>query len=348
MTAATRNDVKFALILQWPHMMYPAFSGEYFAAQVSWIADAIENSAYFRMPDGKPLLGLFNHSGWSANPNRWQQIKDAIGEPIFAVGNNISLAQTLALQGVFAYEYANTGLSGAGRHAYSEVMADDASRDGAVPGMQRVSNRSVYLDRRPFVNPTVFTDQPTQPQWVATMQSAIASTQKVAIIGTWDEFAEQGIGLAPSIQEVTRYLDGIDWARNNSWPMSYTFKWSANWLSCGTSGAWVEYFPDPSGVPGAHDGDQLHSSEVGATRSITLPRLKSCDVYAETGPDCGVFEVYADGVLAATVDSHAPAQTTSALVASLTFPGPLATHTVQVRVTSGTTKLDYFHPTYVP
>jgi hypothetical protein len=79
-------------------------------------------------------------------------------------------------------------------------------------------------------------------------------------------------------------------------------------------------------------------------------RLKSCNVYAETGPDCGTLEVYTDDEdePTATVDCYAATQTTSALVAAVTFSGPLSAHTIKARVASGTIKLDYFEPTYVP
>jgi hypothetical protein len=189
------------------------------------------------------------------------------------------------------------------------------------------------------------------------MRSAMNPSQKLVVIAAYNEIAEAGAGVVPTVQEGTRYLDVIEWTKHpGNAPSSYSFNWSANWLSCGSSGTWAEYFPDPSGVQGAHDGDQLISSEAGAARWITIERAISCDIYAETGPDCGILEVFKDGNLDQVIDCYAPARSVSVPVATVSFSGTPTLRTVRVRVTgskraessSAQIKLDKFRPTIAP
>lgn len=358
--SAHKTDVKFCFILQYEWTVNYA-SRRYFAAMQTLIANACADPAYMRI-NGQPLVILYNDGtagGWAGNVADWNTLKTAIGTTVYGLAiSSVSLAQACSLQGVVLYEYNGTSVSTVGRHPYNDVYQSDIAHDAAASGLQRQTSRTAYLDRRTFAaeSATAWSDQPTMPEWLNSLSSGIGSTQHVMLIATWDEVAEQGIGLSPSVQEGTKYLDGIDMVKNGNYPSSYTFNWSGNWKTCVKTAGWSEFFPDPNGVQGAHDGDQVISSTTGDTATITLNNMRAADVFAETGPDCGIVEILADAVVVATVDCFAASQTTSAKIATVTFSGPLASHTLAVRVTgtknasssSVQIKFDYFKPTYAP
>jgi hypothetical protein len=355
--SANKDDVKFAFILQYGWIGIGAGK---FQEMCDYIADAVSDSAYMRI-DGKPLIVLYNDAqpnGWEANPDKWEQLKDTIGEAVYGGAiNSSSMRIELGLQ--FNVTYGPNGAlpAGTGRRSFAALRAIDESHDGTSFGSDRCSSRTLVLDRRPFVSEagTTWVDQGTQPEVVAHLQSGMAPSQKIMVIYSWDEVTEGGPGITPTFQEGDRYLRALDAARNANYPSTESFKWSFNWLSCGSSGTWAEHFPDPNGVPGCHDGDQVHSTDTGAYKTITLSAFESCEIYAETGPDCGILEVLKDDVLDQTIDCYAASQTVSALVATVTF-GALATHTLKVRVkgtknassSSVKIKLDYAVPVYIP
>ena len=361
--SAHKADVKFCFILQYAWIMHA--SGAYKQAFFDWIAARVADSSYMRI-GGKPFVILYNdglNGGWTNNVADWDQLKTTIGEAVFGAAiSSVGLAQACSLQCVVTYGPNGTlvaPFATNGRHAYADLHQVDLSHDAAAAGLSRASSRTAMMDRRPKTTPessTPWSDQPTQPEWVAAMQDGTASGQKTLLISAWDEVTENGPGIVPTTQEGSRYLDAIDWVRNNNWPSTYSFAWSANWKSCGTSGTWTEYFPDPNGVQGAHDGDQIISSAAGDYRSITMNEFLACDVYAETGPDCGILEIYKDGVLDQTIDCYAAGQSVSVKVATVTFSGIPNTHTIRAQVkgtknassSSVQIKLDYFKPTYIP
>lgn len=321
--SAHKTKVKFALLI--PYQMIQWGSGTHFDDFVDWIAEKTTDAAYFKVINNRPLIALYNDSfsgGWAGNVDDWTTLKNAIiaaggGTPWGVSVNSVTMFGNLSLQGNMRYEYNGVPLSGNGRHSYAELITADASGDGALPGGQPVSSRTVIMDRRPFASPesaTVWTDLPTQPQWVSTLQSGMVSTQKFVIIAAWDEVAEVGPGILPTVQEGTRFLDGLGWVRSLPKPSTFTYEIDATSLYQTTTGSWSEVFPDPDGVQGAHDTDEVSSSNTGDSKAFSHARMTGCGLYASKGPDRGIADIEVDDVDVADVDLYAASPVVHQLV----------------------------------
>jgi hypothetical protein len=361
-----KKDMKFALLLQWGWMVYPVGTGKYFHSFVEWIADKVRDPQYQRI-DGKPLIVLYGDGtdgdgGWKGHPDRWTELKSAVGEPIFGVSvNSISMLQALDLQGNMLYGPNGADHSGTGRRSYAAQMAIDALRDGAVPGALPISSRTALNDHRPLVaeNPessTWWVDQPAQPEWVSTMDSAIRNGQKLVVVYSWNEITESGPGIVPTIQEGTRYLDAIGWVRDRRFPASYTYPLDFSSLYVASEGSWIYSFPDPPNVIAAHDGDEVLSQTPGDYKEFTHPALQELHIHATTGPDRGKMDLLQDCGNQLTVDLYSASPEVSADVAILRFRGAPTAHSVRVTVrgdknpasSSVEVGLDYAEVTYSP
>jgi len=334
-----KTDVKFAFIIFYTWIMYPGGSGDYAQAQFDYIAAKMQDPAYFRK-GGKPVIVVWN-DGFAADVPAWDQLKTTIGEPVYGISvNSVSLFEALSLQANMLYEYNGEALSaGNGRKAYTEVITSDTSRDGAVPGAERISNRTLYMDRRTFASPesaTKWTDQPTRPQFMAQVASGILQTQKLLIFSTWNEIAEQGIGMTPSEQEGARYLDDLRAVRTQSFPVESSYE-----LNCATtpealpgsgvarSGTCTYSVQDPSGVAGAHDHDEMISANTNDYLEIEHKGVNELGFYAIKGPDRGIVTFTADGAGATDVDLYASVQSSQRVLVWSHVFGDAQTHTIR-------------------
>jgi hypothetical protein len=356
-----KRDIKFALLLQHGWMMHPDGTGAYFQAYSDWIAKQVRDPQYQRI-DGKPLIVLYNDAragSWINDVAGWEQLKATIGEEVFGVSvNSVAMLRNCSLQANMTYGPNGALLGGSGRRGYDEQMALDAKRDAGVPGAQRISSRTALSDRRPFMPETVTTwiDQPTQPQWFSAIRSAIPRTQKAVIIYSWNEVSEGGPGIVPTFQEGARYLDAIDWARKGEAPSTYTYPVDFSWLYVTSSGTWTESFPEVRSTVAAHDGDEVLSSTAGDYKEFEHQALREVHIHATTGPDRGMIDITVDVGSPQTIDLYSPRTRISADVATLTFTGAPARHTVRLTVRgdknpaskSAMVGLDYAQVSYDP
>lgn len=358
-----KNDIKFALLLQYTWMMFPDMTGAYFQAYCDWIAKQVQDPQYQRV-DGKPLIALFNDqerngSGWANDVDRWTQLRDTIGEDVFAVAvNSIPMVKNCSLQAFMNYGPNGALLGGSGRRSYDEQAALDVRRDGALPGAERISSRTAFSDRRAFMpeDKTTWVDQPTQPQWFASMKGAVPPTQKFVIIYSWNEVSEGGPGILPTFQEGSRYLDALEWVRSGEVPATYTYPLDFSWLYVTSSGAWAEQSALPSHGVSPHDGDEVTSSTAGDYKEFAHPALREVHIRATRGPDRGMIDITSDIGDAQTVDLYSAHTIVSADVATVVFGGAPATHSIRVTVrgdknpasTAAIVGLDYAEVTYAP
>lgn len=350
-------------------LSYPASNNwKYLDALASYVANLMTNPRYHRI-NGLPALGMFGVGGGAAGPTisaaQWTQFLAPMGgkRAVYAVqtGNVSSAIATYDLQGFFAYGIQNL-TPNQGQQPWTVMQGLDDNNTLSPPtGAFRVAQVTPANDGRALDTTTssrTWIDQPTQVQLIQHLSNALRSRAH-QLITLWNESAEEGLAFHPTTQEGTRYLDAMTDARTGRLRSSYTYKINAANSDAAiveSSGTWTYAGPLPTGVSGAHDADQVVSSETNAYKKLIHIRMTACDVYAETGPDCGVTEIYKDDVLDQTIDCYAASQTTSTRIATVTFSGPLVGHTVKALVkgtkngssSSVQIKLDYFKPTYTP
>jgi hypothetical protein len=187
------------------------------------------------------------------------------------------------------------------------------------------------------------------------LQSGTAIQNKLMVVGTWDEIGETR-GIVPTAQEGTRFLDAIGWARGLPKSSSYTYEIDMTSLVQTTTGTgWTEVFPDPNGIQGAHDGDEVSSSTTNDAKSITHPTMTRCGIRSSTGPDRGIFTPNVDGVDQANVDLYSAIPAVHQLVWQSSVLA-VGTHTCKLTVTgtkngsssSVNVQPDSWQITYVP
>lgn len=149
-------------------------------------------------------------------------------------------------------------------------------------------------------------DQPTQPelqQFVADAFGTNTSPQSFWIYA-WNETAEGGPGIVQTAQEGTRYTDALKWGRGLPHPNLYTYELSLQSLVMSNSGTWTLVQPASFGIQGAHDSDEISSSNTGDFKSLTHARMTKCELMASTGTDRGIVEADVDGSFVANVDLY--------------------------------------------
>lgn len=350
-------------------MTYPAGDPfKYFTAFSNYVANLMADPQYLKI-DGKPVIGLFGIGGGAAGPTitvtDWQNFLAPMGGQagVFAIEmtGTDSRAVTYGMQASFKYGVQNLP-GGLGHQPFSLSMAQDMARWTPAAGLLKIAQITPANDGRALdtvVTTRTFVDQPSQPQWLEFLVNGLGLSGSKHAMTFWNESAEEGAAVHPTAQEGSRFLKGIKWARTGQYDSTCTYPvnaYNADTEIVASSGTWTYVGPLPTGVVGAHDRDQVISANVGDYKELIHARLIACDVYAETGPDCGIVEIYKDGVLDQTIDCYTAGQATSVKIATVTFTGPVTDHRVKALVkgtkngasSSVQIKLDYFNPTFVP
>lgn len=356
MASANKADVNFSMMFQGAHLLYK--SGAYYSAFLARAKTYTQDSGYQKI-NGIPVIFFFDTT--TLTTANWTEFKSVFGNP--GVGfygvmldGNTSEATRLGLQAVGQYGPRNLPV-GSGRQPFSAQAAADQAK-WTIGGFQKVCTVTPMQDRRTFLSSTVFVDLPTTDQWLSLLMTATDQTGcKTVIVYAWSEICEGGPGIVPTTQEGTRFLDVIDWVRNSNFPSTYTEKVGAETSGVITTGGsgWSYRFPDPSGIQGAHQGDEVISSTAGDYKMITVPECHSVEIWATKGPDRGKADIDTDGSFNQTVDLYNAVEQVSVLVATLNF-GVVATHTVKFRVrgdkngasSSVQCGIDYFKPVREP
>lgn len=349
-------------------LSYPSTNEwKYLDAFADYVAALMQHPQYLRVR-GRPVIGLFGLSPTGHGPDmdltRWQQFLTPLGGQagVYAIemDGNVSKGQELSMNAL--YPYGVQSLPASQGHKPWTLLADveRAAFGGAVPGFDPISRLTPCADSRGLatsVDARTFEDQPTMPQWYEHVRDGMRVAGARMGMTFWNELAEEGPACVPTLQEGTRYLDGIRWAARFRRDDTYTYPinaYNADPAIVENSGTWTYVGPLPTGVAGCHDRDQVISANTGDYKKLIHVRLLEVDVYAETGPDCGIAEIYKNDVLDQTIDCYATSQTTSAKIATVTFSGADGTVKVLVKGTKHASsssvqiKLDYFDLTYVP
>jgi hypothetical protein len=346
--------VPYALVLQASQLGYPSASFAHFDPQVTRIAAAVKEPNYWRI-DGKPVLFLYDVLDSTSFPlAKWQQLKDAIGEPVFAVSaiHNASSVTYASLQGETSYG-PNPGLpsSPQTRGSYQLGLSEDSAGWGALPGTFSCVSLNPTQDRRPL-GPTAYRDRPTMPEWIRAVRKASSFYQagvgypKLGTIYSHSEIAEGG-GFN-NIQEVSPttgrswMIDGFAYATKNAAPpASYQYEVSGSNVGAYIvrTGTWTTEGPtagaanDGSQLDGAHDSDEDTSSTTNDTHTFSHERVSLLTLYTTTGPDRGIAAISVDGGAETMVDLYAAVQTRHAAAWTSGALDGSATHTVSVRAT---------------
>jgi len=338
---------------------------KYFDAFATYIANLMTDPQWLTI-DGLKVLGIFGGSGPQLDVTRYAQLTAPMGGPsavyLIQMDGNTSKASELGAKALFKYGIGLLPLN-QGHKPYSLSSNADIANWTPSSGRQQIVQFTPTNDSRALhttVDSTTWVDLPTQNQFYSLVNAALLTGGSKAAITIWNELAEESICLSPTAEENGRLLQAVKWARKpQSKPTTFTYK--VNFNNADTSivqvnGAGTYVGPIPTGVNGCHERDQLILSTTGHYRQLTLERMTACNVWVEKGPDCGILEVYKDGVLDQTIDCYASVQSISVNVATVTFSGAPATHTVKV-VVKGTKNIlsssvqikgDFFEPTYVP
>lgn len=300
---------------------------KYLDAQCAFADSFMGDPRYKRTKSGKPYLGIISSIIDEAH---WTQCLTHMthGTP-FVIGQP-NCAGLTPCDTTFVYGVQNLP-AGAGQHAYVDLEAQDKTKWTGIGA----ATMNWLADRRPFSPGTIWVDQPTQPEAVRHITDAINSAAGAfgGVFTIWNELAEEGPGALQTAQEGTRYTDALRWARTpGAKPILYTYELTLNSLYVATTGSWTVQQPGPVGILGAHDSDEISSSNTGDSKSLTHPSVKQFGLFASKGPDRGIVEVDIDGSLVTTVDLYAASPSVHQLVwQSATLP--VTSHTVSFIVT---------------
>lgn len=311
-----KNNVKFAFIINGVQFAFPAAGNAAVWPNATpfanWVLDKMNDPNYMRI-DGKPLVGVYNGAtagvfDWT--PAHWNDFK-AITGPVFGLAaQSQTLMLNLGLQGAFTYGPNGNQLSGTGEKTASALMAADATHWVSSFGSTITISTTFFQDARPFNLASAYADKHSQPQLLAHIQAGLAvPSAKTWIAYAHSEETEGGPGAAITFQEGSRHYDAMAWARGAARPARYTYELSCH--SAATSGSnviilsgtWAYQFPDPSGVQGAHDNDEMWTSTAGASVKLNLhDRLQSVTLIGSKAPGLGTATIKANGIIVGTAD----------------------------------------------
>lgn len=293
-------------------LAFPNNTYKYVNSFCAHIDSLMSDPRWLRTKSGGYFLGFFNAS--TIDSTHYNQcLAQFTHSPLYIVfDGGSSSGSPLTHNTAFWYGVQNLP-SGAGQHAYVDLEAQDKAKwTGSNAGTM-----NWLTDRRPFTPGTIWVDQPTQVEALRHITDAINSSAGITfgVYTIWNELSEEGPGALQTAQEGTRYTDALKWARvPSSKPLSYTYELTLNSLAMGSSGTWTVLQPDPTGVLGAHDSDELSSANTGDFKSVTHQAMTKCGLFAHTGPDLGILTANVDGVDIADVDLYTPTNLVHQLV----------------------------------
>ena len=328
---------------------------KYLNAQCDYIDGLMADSRYIRTrSSNRPYLGIYSSAAIDAS--HWNTCLGRMthGTPYVVVcDGNTSQTTALGAQAT-AFYGPNLLPTGNGQHPFTDAIAKDIT----VWGGGNNSASVVLLDNSSFAATPRWVDDPTMPQIFTHVKAAAATSGSLGVyIYAWNELAEGGGGMVRTAQNGTRWIDGVRWGKNGQTrPSTYTDELTLNSLYVTTTGAgWTEVFPDPNGVVGAHDSNEIQSATTNDAKSLAHERMTQCALVAHTGPDEGIVTPNVDGVDQTDVDLYTASSLTRQLVwTSSTLSD--ATHTCKFTVkgtknassSSVNVKLDSVRVTFHP
>lgn len=368
-----KNRMKFALLLQGISLRYPypgfpghpansTDGGAYLTQWASYVATQLADPQYLQI-QGRPMIGLY------ASPDMptamWTTFVSALQtdcgcNPIFTDWQHSNSDAVRLGEAIKAAYPPNPWIpNGTTQHAYSEQAALDVAGSG-VNGTLTTAVISTLQDARALTHtvgtdPTLsYVDAPTMPEFAAhlkEMWNVVSSGFRPVFrsIHAWNEWAEDGNGLAPSNQEGYRFLDQIDWQKHpEKTPPAYTYGMSPEALTFTRGGSGWSL----ARMLGASNASVFNNAEMvdstgNDTLSLNHVAWQGAAIYGSTASGLGTFEVSIDGAPVATVSQAAGSTTRHVRLWSKTFDVE-KTHTVSLRVVSGTVRVDEFEVTTNP
>ena len=367
MTSPYKARMTFAFIWDagWlrypPYPNFPTFNGGALGDFRYLPALAADTASYFSDPqyqriDGLPLIGLFNSSLMTVA--EWNVFLGITG-PCFVVIMDKNTAQATALGAAALGTYGPAGglPAGAGQQPWSAQAAKNVANATPV-GFNTVASLTLLQDQRPRNGAftTVYVDQASQADLLTHIVQMLTIKvsgvkPKLNLVYNFDEYFEGGPGINPNIQEGTRYLDGLKWARARiepqltEWtiPSTYSYGLDCHQMNFVLGGTWAYQ----TQIFGAWNTDEMVSTTDGDTISLTLDNWTDYEIRGTTGPGLGTLQVFVDAVLVDTVSTAAGSTTRKALLSSGSFAK--GTHTVMVKHVGATElRIDYYGITYDP
>lgn len=362
LSSTVSPTLKFVPLLQ-AHSLrapYPGFpaglpanttdGGAYLAQWASYVQALVDDPRCLRL-NGVPVVGMYL-SSVMPDP-MWATFKTALNRTIVLVDWNRDTTNGTRLGASIATEYPpNPGFpGGAGQHAYSEQAAIDVGYNSPV-GFLTTGLISTIQDSRPRNTAHSFVDQPTQPEfynhaWAQMRAVASGVHTTLTIVHAWNERAEDGPAIEPSVQEGTRYLDAIMWAKNPSTkPSSYTYGIAARNLTFVKTGAgWTSSLALGTA---AWNNEKVSDSTASDTATLTHVKWLSARIFGATCASCGTFNLQLDGAAAAVIPTSG-ATAEHQMLQSFVFNGATATHTMLITINgTGPVNLDEIEVTYDP
>lgn len=373
LTSRYHNRIKFALLLQaislrYPYPGFPAHpanstdGGAYLTQWASYVATQIADSQYLTI-QGRPLIGLYSAVDISAT--MWGVFFSALQtdcscNPIIADWNHsnsdaVRLGETIKA----AYPPNPWIPNGATQHAYSEQANLDIVN--ATPnGTLTTAVISMAQDQRPLTHtvgtdPVIsYVDLPTMQEFGQHLRDAWALNPSnvrpvFRVLHAWNEYAEDGQELDPTVQEGFRFLDQVDWQKHpEKTPSTYTYGMSPEALTFTRGGTgWTSARLLGASNASVWSNLEMVDSTPNDTLSFTHVAWKSAKIFGTTASGLGSFEVSVDGTPVTTVSQAAGSTTRHVQLWSTTF-GAEGTHTVSIRDVSGQIRIDEEEITWNP
>lgn len=308
----------------------------------SYVDNLTDDPQYLRI-DGKPVIGLFSSggSGPAMSLAQWDAFLAPMGgrSGVFAIQMSCSDADatTFSANAKFCYGVQNV-LPSTGQNAWTSLQTLDQAKwaSSLTGGFVRIAQINAVQDPRALdtslVAGTRFSDQPTEPQWFSHVIAGLSVNNARTAIIFWNELAEEGPGVIPTVGESTRYLDAIKWARIGPVPTTYTYELNLHSLYVTGTGFTTYQSPFSGNAGGAHENDEIESATTGHIRTVSHPSMTGCGLYARTGPDEGIVKAVVDGIDTADVDLYSASLTHHVNVWNSSALSD-ATHTCGWRVT---------------
>lgn len=352
------QNVKRVLVLQKDWVAWPdaatAATWSNLSVYTAWYQGQFNVPGYLRI-DGKPVIGLFDPIGWKANANTLVNLNLMLSqlEPVYIIGYGTVTGTVVGpcrLNALGSYD----GALGAelpadsAQHPWSDQLVADTHAAIVAAGFDNIRTVTILNDRRADSNGAgSYADAPSIPDQLAALQAAIAARPRILMLSPWTEITEAG-PLLPTIQDGSRYIDVVGWARGETRPASYEYPQDFRTFYFAKAGTWTRN----TTVTGAYDSDDMQSSGAGDTIIETAANANAhlgttrVKIYATRHSAGGSISVELNGATVATVSCAGTTQVMTLVYDSGTLaPG---IYRVGLTVVSGSPRPDCIRRTFAP
>jgi len=356
-----KGRLKFADLVQ-THWLGGPVKSQYESTWVPALVGDFEDSQYVKIGN-RPVLYWFATDeladptkGWgsvAAAQAEIQYLRDqttavGLGAPfIIQVSGNPSDISTYGLDGQGEYRGPFTAShqcwSAQYKADFGNVNAQASNSQPVAPTLNPLNDARPRGDDPSYVlgpPPDGYADQPTFGQWLNELHDMYHWTQAnsghvtdppLILTYAWNELDEGGPGIAPTVQEGTKYLDAINDVFVAGDPGSFDDKIGADNCAVTYQGSgWTRSFP----VHGDYNNGEQQTSTAGDSASVSWDSTTGFDVIATTDSDRGAAQILIDGQSQGTVSLYSPSAQHQQLVYSINNL-PRGPHTLTIVDSSG-------------